>query len=160
MGSSNIEIKSQISKFILSHSECILHILTSKIGDLNMLEEIKLITCLLSKLAPFDNLKFENLASNFTVEYNSVFSRIHKEFLNLICLFFVPDQLRQLKKEIEHHTHQEDTLNLPKTINSFLAEISSNISSYCTSIMKVGQLNIPFLIFSPKIENHQLHPCK
>lgn len=98
------------------------------------------------------------MATNFSAEYNSVFSRIHKEILNLVCVYFVPEQLKQLRKEIEHHTVVKE--NIGKISSSYLADIASNICTYCTSIMKVGQLNIPFLIFSPKIENHQLHPCK
>jgi hypothetical protein len=139
------------------------------------LEELKLVTCLLSKLAPFgklklaihllrdayffnlDTLKYEMLGSNTGGEHNSIFSRIHKEILNLICVYYVPDQLRQLRKEIEHHSAQKETIN--KITNSYIAEIASNISSYSTSIMKVSQQKMPFLIFSPKIESHQLHPC-
>ena len=116
-----------------------------------------------------DNLKFENLSTNFPVEYNSAFSRIHKELLNLICICFVPDQLRQIRKEIEQHQLALAGMNLSSLTNkesitkvakTNLAEVASNICSYCTSIMKVGQFNTQFLIFSPKIESHQLHPCR
>jgi hypothetical protein len=171
MGPNNIEIKSQISKFVLSHSETFLHILTSKASDLKTLEELKLITNLLCKLAPFDSLKFENLATNYSAEYNSVFSRIHKELLNLICVYFVPEQLKQIRKEVEVHQLALANMNgtssnglntkegIAKATTASLAEIASNICSYSTSIMKVSQFNIQFLIFSPRIESHQLHPC-
>lgn len=79
--------------------------------------------------------------------------------LNLICIFFVPDQLKQLKKEIEHNSAMTKE-NISKYFSAYVAEIASNICSYCASIMKVGgQQSFPLLIFVPKIENTQLHPC-
>ncbi len=161
----------KVSRFVLSHSETFLHILTSKTSDLKTLEELKLVTNFLCKLAPFDNLKFENLATNYSAEYNSVFSRIHKELLNLICIYFVPEQLKQIRKEVEVHQLALASMNgastigfgtkenIAKATTASLAEIASNICSYSTSIMKVSQFNIQFIIFSPRIESHQLHPC-
>ena len=40
---------------MLTHSDTFLHVLSSKIGDIQMLEELKLVTSLLSKIAPFGN---------------------------------------------------------------------------------------------------------
>jgi hypothetical protein len=138
-----------------------------------MLRELKLVTSLVCKLAPFDSLKFESMAATTTsnsAEYNSVFSRVHKELLNLVCVYFVPEQLKQIRKEVEVHELALASMNetavgpntkdtIAKTTTASLAEIASNICSYSTSIMKVSQFNIQFLIFSPRIESHQLHPC-
>lgn len=114
-------------------------------------------------------MSFPNMSASSTTEYNSTFSRIHKEMLNLICIYFVPEQLKQMRKEFEQYStggSKEINTNLnnslTKAINANVAEIASSLSSYCTSIMKVGQFNVPLLIFVPKIEchHHQLHPCK
>lgn len=59
----------KIASFILSQSETILHILTCKIGDIKMLEELKLITCLLSKLSPFGLFIF------FLIKNLNIFSK-------------------------------------------------------------------------------------
>jgi hypothetical protein len=59
MGPDNVDAKSQVSRFVLSHVDTFLHILTNKIGNIKMLEELKLTTCLISKLAPFGWFYYE-----------------------------------------------------------------------------------------------------
>ena len=161
IGFDNLDTKSHIAKFILTYSDSFLHILTCKISDVKMLEELKLVTALMCKIAPFDLLNFENIGSNALIEYKPIFTRIHKEFLNLICTFLMPDQLKNIRKEIENHTTSSISSNrdlITKLINSFSAEIASNICSYCSLITKMNQHSMPQLIFSPKLETHQLHP--
>jgi nuclear pore complex protein Nup205 len=161
IGFDNLETKSQIAKFILTYSDAFLYILTCKINDIKMLEELKLITVLICKIAPFDSLNFENLGSNALIEYKPIFNRIHKELLNLICTFLIPEQLKNIRKEIENHSISSTNCNkdlLSKLINSYSAEIASNICSYCSLITKMTQYNMPQLIFSPKLEIHQFHP--
>jgi hypothetical protein len=76
-----------------------------------------------------------------------------------------------MKKQIEHNqlplsnTNGIDTSlmigvkeQIAKQSATLLAQIASNICTYCTSIMKITQFNMKFLIFSPKIESHQMHP--
>lgn len=90
-------------------------------------------------------------------EHDSIFSRIHREILNLINVYFVGEQLKHLRKEIEHHSANKQ--NIIKLTNSSFAQIASNIVTYSTNVMKVSQQKIPLLIFSAKIESQQLHPC-
>jgi hypothetical protein len=167
MGSDNIEAKSQIAKFVLYHSDTFTHILTSRCMDIKMVEELKLVTSLLGKLAPFDQLKFESLSPQFSIEYSSIFSRIQKEILNLTVIFLASDQLKQLKKEIE--STQMNSMGggaanfnkeaFKRTLNSYCVEIASNVCSFCLNIMKPNQFNAALTVFSPNIEAAHLHPC-
>lgn len=43
----------KVAKFVLGHNEVFLHVLSNKVSNLKMLNELRLITSLLSKLAPF-----------------------------------------------------------------------------------------------------------
>ncbi len=155
LGQENVETKSHISKFVIAHNETFLHILSSKINDTQMLEELKLVTNLLCKVAPIDEFDGQNISSNFSTEYNSFFARVHKEFLNLITHFMMPNNLKQLKKEIEHH-YQVKTF-ASKAINSLCVDITLNICTYCTNIIKPSQLSTPMLLFSPRIDVEKLH---
>lgn len=102
-------------------------------------------------------LKYEILGDKAVSEHDSIFSRIHRELLNLISVYFVPEQLKHLRKEIEHHSANKH--NIIKLTNSTFAQIAANIVTYSTNVMKVSQQKIPLLIFSAKIESQQLHPC-
>ena len=166
MGADNIEAKSQIAKFVLYHSDTFIHVLTSRCMDIKMLEELKLVTSLLSKLVPFDQLKFESLSSQYAIEYSSIFSRIQKETLNLISTFLASDQLKQIKKEIEStqmSCHPDGNFNkeaFKRNLNSYCVEIASNICSFCLNVMKQSQFNAALIVFSPNIEISHLNPCK
>ncbi len=168
MGCDNIEAKSQIAKLVLYHSDTFTHALTSRCMDIKMLEELKLVTCLLGKLAPFDQLKFETLSPQYSIEYSSIFSRIQKEMLNLLGTFLASDQLKQIKKEIEMGQISSLGTNatnfnkdaFKRTLNSYCVEIASNVCSFCLNIMKPNQYNTALTIFSPNIEAAHLHPCK
>ena len=166
MGADNIEAKSQIAKFVLYHSDTFMHILTSRCMDIKMLEELKLVTNLLGKLAPFDQLKFESLAPQFSIEYSSIFSRMQKEMLNLIGVFLASDQLKQIKKEIELMqmsspiTADCNKELFKRNLNSYCVEIASNVCSFCLNVMKPSQFNAALIVFSPNIETSHLHPCK
>lgn len=102
-------------------------------------------------------MKYEILGDKTGGEHDSIFSRIHREILNLISVYFVPEQLKHLRKEIEHQSTNKQ--NIIKLTNSSFALIASNIVTYSTNVMKVSQQKIPLLIFSAKIESQQLHPC-
>lgn len=155
MGSEKIEVKSQVARFILCHSETFLHILTSKIGDIKMLEEIKLVTLLLSKLAPFEELNFDSLPSNLSVEYNANLTRIQKDLINLIATYFVPEQLKLLRREIESRLNADDRQSR-NTCRLYLTQIASNLSSFCSSMMKGSSLRMSLLIFSPKFIDNMM----
>jgi hypothetical protein len=104
-----------------------------------------------------DELKLESLSANYSIEYSSIFSRIQKELLNLIGTFLAPSQLKQIKKEIEQHTVNKELIK--KYLNPYCVEIASNVSSFCLNNIKSSSSNTSFLIFTPKIENNQLHSC-
>ena len=101
--------------------------------DLKMMEELKLVTCLLAKLAPFDALLFDQTDSYQVIEYNSALTRIKKEFTNLISLYFVPDQLKLIRRDIDKAHPIENNLKL---VNSYLLSISFNLSTFLTSVLK------------------------
>jgi hypothetical protein len=155
MGCEKIEIKSQIARFVLCHSETILHILTSKIGDIKMLEELKLVTFLLSKMAPFEELNFDSLPSNLSVEYNANLTRIQKDLINLIATYFVPEQLKLLRRDIESRLVADDRQSR-NTYRLYLTQIASNLSSFCSSMMKGSSLRMSLLIFSPKFIDNMM----
>jgi hypothetical protein len=118
-----------------------------------MLEELKLVTALLGKLAPFSQLKFESLTQQYSIEYTSIFSRIQKEMLNLISVFFNSDQLKLIKKEIELtqglNPFNKETFAPNQHLNSTFLEIASNVCSFCLNHQ---------IVFSPNIEASHLHP--
>ena len=103
-------------------------------------------------------MKLESLSANYSIEYSSIFSRIQKEFLNLIGTFLAPSQLKQIKKEIEQHTINKELIKTH--LNSYCVEIASNVSTFCLNIIKSSSSNASFLIFTPKIDNSQLHTSK
>jgi hypothetical protein len=103
-----------------------------------------------------EELNFEKFSSNVAVEFNSALSRIQKEFLNLISVFFVADRLKSLKKDIENHNSQN--LTSSREIQSNFVFIASNIATFCATMMKGSGLRMSLLIFSPNLESLQLHP--
>ena len=176
LGAENVEARAQVGRFVLTFAESFVHVLTSRPSDVRMLDELRLVTNLMCQLAPFDALKQANesvVGSIGSAEANLTWTRIQKEMIGLVALFLVPEQLRQLKKEIEHphHHHQQQQHASEKrdqvgaAVVSAFAEIASNVSSFCTITMgwKSGSgapAALAQLIFSPSIDSHQLHPCK
>jgi nuclear pore complex protein Nup205 len=150
IGLDNIEAKSQVSRFVLAHSETILHILTSKIGDAQTLMELKLVTSLLSKIAPFEELNYDMLSSDLSIEYNANLSRIQKELINLISIYFEPEQLKILRKDILSKVDQED-LSVQKRVRLLCVQIAANVCCYYSTMMKGPGLRMSLLIFSPKL---------
>lgn len=63
IGTDNSQVKSQVAQFVYCHAETFSHLLRSKVFDLSMLEETKLVTSLLSKLAPYGKNQSNNLIS-------------------------------------------------------------------------------------------------
>ena len=157
-GAENIDVKSQVARFVLSHSDTFLHVLSSKIGDLQMLEELKLVTSLLSKIAPFGELIFDNLPANVSAEYCANLNRIQKELIQLICVYFLPEKIRPLQKEVESRLVTDD-MSVKKNLLLFCVQISANICSYCSTMMKGSGLKMSLLIFSPKLTENAIN-CK
>lgn len=133
LGQDNIKAKSEIAKFVLKFNDSFIHILTSRQMNLKMMEELKLVTSLLSKLAPFDSLLFDQNDSYQVIEYNSALTRIKKEFTNLIVTYFVPDQLKLIRRDIDK-THPNE--NNTKIVNSYLVSISLNLSTFLISVIQ------------------------
>jgi hypothetical protein len=137
-----------------------------------MLEELKLVTSLISKLAPFgklgkdnstkkfltkfslvEDLNFDMLPSNLSVEFQANLTRIQKELINLICIYFVPEQLKSLRKDIEIRIAPDDSA-AQKSMRLCCVQIAANVCSFCTSMMKGSGIKMSQLVFSPKlIEN-------
>lgn len=137
-------------KFVLKFNDSFIHILTSRQMDLKMMEELKLVTGLLAKLAPFDTLLFDQTDSYQVIEYNSALTRIKKEFTNLISLYYVPDQLKLIRRDIDR-THAGE--NVSKVVSSYLVSIGLNLSSFLASSLK-AELNWSSIIFDSKIESY------
>lgn len=148
LGQDNIKAKSEVCKFVLKFNDSFIHILTSRQMDLKMMEELKLVTCLLSKIAPFDSLLFDQTDSYEVIEYNSALTRIKKEFINLISIYFVPDQLKLIRRDIDK-THPNE--NNSKVVSSYLVSISLNLSTFLTSVLK-NELCWSTIIFDTNIE--------
>ena len=150
LGQDNIKAKSEVSKFVLKFNDSFVHILTSRQMDLRMLDELKLVTCLLSKIAPFDELLFDQTDSYQAIEYNSALTRIKKEYVNLISLYFVPDQLKLIRRDIEKtHSGQE---NVGKLVASDLISIELNLGTFLTSLLRSADLTWSTIIFDSTIE--------
>lgn len=77
-------------------------------------------------------------------------NRIQKELLQLICIYFIPDKIRALQKEIKNRILADD-ISTEKNLVLFCVQISANISSYCSMMMKGSGLRMSLLIFSPKL---------
>ena len=122
---------------MLKFNDSFIHILTSRQMNLKMMEELKLVTSLLAKLAPFDLLLFDQTDSYQVIEYNSSLTRIKKEFTNLIITYFVPDQLKQIRRDIDK-THPNE--NNSKVVSSYLLSISLNLSTFLISVIQSKKL--------------------
>jgi hypothetical protein len=122
---------------VLKFNDSFIHILTSRQMNLKMMEELKLVTSLLAKLAPFDLLLFDQTDSYQVIEYNSSLTRIKKEFTNLIITYFVPDQLKQIRRDIDK-THPNE--NNSKVVSSYLLSISLNLSTFLISVIQSKKL--------------------
>ena len=150
-GYDNVQAKSEVAKFVLKFGDSFVHVLTSRQCELKMLQELRLVTSLLSKLAPFDELVFDQIDSYLRIEHNSALSRLKKECVNLLNLYFVPEQLRLIRKEVEKSNPQNALYS--KTINSQLLGISLNLASLFTLTIKGRDLNWASLIFDSTIES-------
>lgn len=169
IGTDNSQVKSQVAQFVYCHAETFSHLLRSKPFDLSMLEETRLVTSLLSKLAPYDELSFGNLNQNVEIDLNSYFTRLQKELINLVSIYFMPDQMKRLRKEIEMRTQEFNAYlatqrpsdkEISIKISCYFVEIQSNICSFCYKTTKASSSRALSLIFSPAlIDQSQLHPC-
>jgi hypothetical protein len=92
------------------------------------------------------------LASNLSIQYQANLSRIQKELIQLISLYFVPDNLKQLRKEIELRIANDDTI-AKKNIRLMCVQIATNICGYCSTMIRGPSLRMSLLIFSPKIKD-------
>ncbi len=92
------------------------------------------------------------LTSNLSVEYHANLSRIQKELIQLICIYFVPDNLKQLRREIETRIPNDDTV-AKKNIRLLCVQIATNICGYCSTMIRGPSLRMSLLIFSPKIKD-------
>ncbi len=149
LGHSNVNARSELAKFVLKFSDSFIHVLTSRQMDLKMLEELKLVTCLLSRVAPFEALVFEQTDSYQVIEFNSALTRIKKEFINLINFYYVPDQLKLIRRDVEK-IHQGDTSAL-RVCNSLLVNISLNLSTFLTVSLR-PELTWTNAIFDTSVE--------
>jgi hypothetical protein len=68
----------------------------------------------------------------------------------LICVYFIPDKIRVLQRDIKTHI-QTDDVTTEKNLLLYCVQISANISSYCSTMMKGSGLRMSLLIFSPKL---------
>lgn len=144
---------------MLKFSDSFVHILTSRQTDIKMLEELKLITCLLCKIAPFDELIFDQTDSYLIIECNSAMSRIKKEFNNLISLYFVPDQIKMIKKDIEKNSFNTNVESLAKMTNSYSISIAINLSTFLGANVKRKDFNWASIIFDSIIDINETKNC-
>ncbi len=165
---------------MLKFNDSFVHILTSRQTDIKMLEELKLVTCLLCKIAPFgksnfifnfnalrtiefddfflDELIFDQTDSYLIIECNSAMSRIKKEFNNLISLYFVPDQIKTIKKDIEK-SNFSNTDNLSKLCDLHFSSVAINLSKFLAANVKRKDLNWSSIIFDSIIDINETKNC-
>ena len=70
----------------------------------------------------------------------------------------MPDKIRVLQREIKTHI-QADDITSEKNLLLYCVQISANISSYCSMMMKGSGLRMSLLIFSPKLTENAVS-CK
>lgn len=70
----------------------------------------------------------------------------------------MPEKVKLLRKDIESHSLNDD-IATKKNIILYCVQISANICSYCSKMMKGPGLRMSLLIFSPKLTESVVN-CK
>jgi nuclear pore complex protein Nup205 len=152
IGSKKQDAKMQSLKFILSHSESILHILTAKLGNMIMLEEVQLVTMILSELAPFEIFVNESFNSNIPSDFSSNLVRINKEVLSLIWIFFSSEQIKYLKKELENSIRSNKEA-FSASFKLITTKIALDLSTYISKSAKDDESKMLSFVFNPQFKN-------
>lgn len=84
-------------------------------------------------------------------------ARIKKEFNNLISLYFVPDQIKLMRKEIEKSSNNTEAV--VKHCNSNLVSIAINLSTFLCANVKSKDLNWSSIIFDSIIDINETKNC-
>lgn len=82
-------------------------------------------------------------------------ARIKKEFNNLISLYFVPDQVKQLRKEIEKNSTEAAS----KQSGSHLVAIAINLATFLCANVKPKDLSWSSIIFDSIIDINETKNC-
>lgn len=115
--------------------------------------------CLLKNLKKKkDELIFDQTDSYLIIECNSAMIRIKKEFNNLISLYFVPDQVKMIKKDIEKNNFT-NIENIARLSSSYSVSIAINLSTFLCSNVKRKDLNWSSIIFDSIIDINEAKNC-
>ena len=85
-------------------------------------------------------------------------TRIKKEFNNLISLYFVPDQVKMIKKDIEKNNYT-NIENISRLSSSYSVSIAINLSTFLCSNVKRKDLNWSSIIFDSIIDINETKNC-
>jgi hypothetical protein len=105
-----------------------------------------------------DELIFDQTDSYLIIECNSAMIRIKKEFNNLISLYFVPDQVKMIKKDIEKNNFT-NIENIARLSSSYSVSIAINLSTFLCSNVKRKDLNWSSIIFDSIIDINEAKNC-
>ncbi|XP_053575664.1 nuclear pore complex protein Nup205 [Bombina bombina] len=131
----HLQAGGQVLQFLIAHSDTTQAILRSQEGSLGSLQELALLTGIISKAALPGILSELDISLNegSIMELQGHIGRFQRQCLGLLTRFGGSDRLRQLK--LQDDVPQLDRVSKRDDMELAMQQISSNVMEYCQSLI-------------------------
>ncbi|XP_069822932.1 nuclear pore complex protein Nup205 [Dendropsophus ebraccatus] len=149
----HVQVAGQVLQFLITHSDTIHAILRSKEGSLGSLQELALLTGIISKAALPEVVN--DLASVLnegpTIELHGHVGRLQRLCLSLLNRFGGSDKLRQLS--LQDDGSHVDGVSKKDDMELAMQQICSNVMEYCHILMLQNSPNLQQMVclFTPSL---------
>ncbi|XP_063785079.1 nuclear pore complex protein Nup205 isoform X2 [Pseudophryne corroboree] len=149
----NLQVAGQVLQFLIAHSDTIQAILRSQEGSLGSLQELALLTGIISKAALPGVLSELDIHLNegTVIELHRLFGRYQHLCLALLNRFGGSDKLRQLN--LQGDGSQLDGVSKKDDMELAMQQICCNVMEYCHTLMLQNAPNLQPMVclFTPSL---------
>ncbi|XP_040294299.1 nuclear pore complex protein Nup205 isoform X3 [Bufo bufo] len=149
----HLQVAGQVLQFLIAHSDTIHAILRSKEGSLGSLQELALLTGIISKAALPEvvNDLGSVLNEGPMIELHGHVGRFQRLCLSLLNRFGGSDKLRQLS--LQDDGPYEDGVSKKDDMELAMQQICSNVMEYCHTLMLQNSPNLQQMVclFTPSL---------
>ncbi|KAG8438696.1 hypothetical protein GDO86_005039 [Hymenochirus boettgeri] len=130
----HMQAAGQVLQFLITHSDTIQSILRSQEGSLGSLQELALLTGIISKAAlPGVLNELDVLNEGSMMELQGHIGRFQRQCLGLLSRFGGSDRFRQLR--MQEDSSPVDRVNKRDEMELAMQQICSNVMEYCQALM-------------------------